>query len=348
MQYNRIIKKSFLDLTQGRGNAGEHISKILWYGIINNAIFNTLQNSLLNVFFNSGDEEDQATKKKEFDENPQLAATLDGMLDTLLKGAGGYGAVLSVLKNMSIKAYEQEINGRRDATKIAQVALTASPAMNRKMQQLEKVWSVFANSKLREQAKTKGFAWDNPAIGAAASGVSMATNIPTDRIFQKLTNLKDAIDSNNTTASRIENVLGFSRLNQGYDDREKPDVLTPKQRAEYVEYQEAIPGFTEENYMEQKSLSPKAQAKNRKTWLNIFREIKVPKDPLTTKQRAEFEEYKQAIPGFTMDNYAEQKGIVLDKEKMNDWNYYEKQIKQKAVDDVLNKKKKGLKSVLFD
>ena len=345
MQYNRIIKKSFLDLTQGRGDAKEHISKILYYGVINNALFNILQSSLFNVFL-GGSDEDQVTKEKEFDENPQLASALDGMLDTLLKGAGGYGAVLSILKNMAEKAYEQSINGRLDATKIAQTALGVSPSISRKMQQLEKLWTIFANKQLREQATTKGFAWDNPAIPAVAGGISMVANIPADRIFQKLNNYKDMLDANHSTASRIENFLGYSRLNQGYDDREKPDPFTPKQRAEYIEYQKAIPGFTEENYMEQKSLPPAAEKKNRKTWLYAFRSIKVPKDPLTTKQRAEFGEYQRELPGFTLDNYAEQKGIVLDAEKKVDWEEYERKVKQKIVDDSLSNKKPKMKSVL--
>ena len=346
MQYNRIIKKSFLDLSQGRGDAKEHVSKILYYGVINNALFNILQSALFNVFLGGDDDDDQVTKKKEFDEDPKLAMALDGMLDTLLKGAGGYGAVLAVLKNMSVKAYEQSINGRLDSTKIAQTALSVSPSMSRKMQQLNRIWEIYTNKQLREQATTKGVSFENPGIAAAAGGVSMVANIPADRIFQKLNNLKDMLDANNTTASRIENFLGYSRVNQGYDDSEAPDPLTPKQRLEYQEYQEAFPGFTIENYKEQKSLPPEAEKKNKKTWLYLFREIKVPKDPLTSVQRAEFNEYAKEFPGFTLDNYAEQKSIVLDKEKLVDWKEYETKVKQKIIDDSLKGKKPKLKSVL--
>lgn len=345
MQYNRIIKKSFLDLSQSRGSIKENVSKILYYGVINNAMFNILQTALFNMFLNNG-EEDDATKRKKFDENPQLASALDGMLDTLLKGAGGYGAILAVLKNAAVEAYEQDLNGKRDALKISQKAFSISPSISRKIGQFNKLLTIYANKQLMKQATTKGFAWDNPAIPAIASNISMVANIPADRLFQKLNNYKDMLDSNNTTASRIENFLGYSRLDQGYDDRPAPDMLTPKQRLEYEEYKKALPGFTEANYMEQKNVAPKAAKENKKTWLYIFRDIKKPKDPLTPKQRSEFIEYQKALPGFTMDNYIEQKNITVDPELATGWAHYEKLVRQKVENDALDKKKPTIKSAL--
>ena len=103
MQYNRLIKKAAQDLVNGRGDAKTHISKILYYGAIQNAIFYSLQNAMFAMLFDDDeeDDEDKNAKKKE--------RVVNGMVDGILRGAGIGGAVVSTLKNVIIRfAQEQE------------------------------------------------------------------------------------------------------------------------------------------------------------------------------------------------------------------------------------------------
>jgi hypothetical protein len=64
MQQSRIVKKSFLDLKNGRGNAKTHIAKIAYYLAIQNLMFSTLQQGLFAVLFHEEDEDDEAKKKR--------------------------------------------------------------------------------------------------------------------------------------------------------------------------------------------------------------------------------------------------------------------------------------------
>ena len=51
MQYARLIKKAASDLKNGRGDAKTNISKILYYGFVQNLIFNALQQAVFALGF---------------------------------------------------------------------------------------------------------------------------------------------------------------------------------------------------------------------------------------------------------------------------------------------------------
>ena len=85
MQYARLIKKAVLDLKNGRGDVKTNISKILYYGVLQNIIFSTLQSGLFALAFD--DEEDEELTQKL--ENKKLRA-LNTSLDSLLRGGGVY------------------------------------------------------------------------------------------------------------------------------------------------------------------------------------------------------------------------------------------------------------------
>ena len=46
MQYTRLMKKAALDIVNKRGDLKTNISKIIYYGFVQNLIFSTLQNAL--------------------------------------------------------------------------------------------------------------------------------------------------------------------------------------------------------------------------------------------------------------------------------------------------------------
>ena len=68
MQYTRLIKKAGQDLINKRGNPIEHISKIVYYGFVQNLIFSTLQNAMFALLPGFEDEEEpEFTTDKEYE-----------------------------------------------------------------------------------------------------------------------------------------------------------------------------------------------------------------------------------------------------------------------------------------
>ena len=57
MQYARIMKKSALDLINGRGDWKTNLSKILYYGLVQNLIFTAMQQALFAVAFVEDDDD---------------------------------------------------------------------------------------------------------------------------------------------------------------------------------------------------------------------------------------------------------------------------------------------------
>jgi hypothetical protein len=62
MQYARIQKRAIQDLVNGRGNAKANVSKIIYYGIVQNLLFNTLQSAIDAIGF--GDDDDDESKEE--------------------------------------------------------------------------------------------------------------------------------------------------------------------------------------------------------------------------------------------------------------------------------------------
>ena len=121
MQYFRLMKKASQDLINGRGDAGTNISKIIYYGAIQNLIFNTLQNAFFALIpgfddeeipeFKSEKERKKYYEKIELKESQKHTRILNGMVDSVLRGMGIYGAVGSTIKNTIMKYNEQEQKG---------------------------------------------------------------------------------------------------------------------------------------------------------------------------------------------------------------------------------------------
>ena len=94
-QYARLIKKAASDLKNGRGDAKTNISKIIYYGVAQNVLFSALQQALFAIAF---DDEEEEEKK-----NEKYFNIVNGMSDSILRGIGVGGAVVSVVKNTAIR-----------------------------------------------------------------------------------------------------------------------------------------------------------------------------------------------------------------------------------------------------
>ena len=218
MQYTRLIKKAALDLKNGRGDTKTNISKILYYGAIQNFIFSALQNALFSMAFD--DEEDDKEKQK-------YARVANNMADTILRGTGFYGAAVSTLKNVALEFIKQEEKGSRaDHAYTMLAAINLSPTIGSKAR---KVYGATQAVKFnRNEIATKGFHIDNPAYEAVANTVSAATNIPLDRALRDVQNARAALDKNNKTWQRVALVLGWNTWDLGIDN--KPRKLTKKNK----------------------------------------------------------------------------------------------------------------------
>tara|TARA_R110002153_G_scaffold267299_1_gene431289 strand:- start:47 stop:6322 length:6276 start_codon:yes stop_codon:yes gene_type:complete len=195
-QYARIIQRAASDLKNGRGDAKSNVSKIIYYGMIQNVIFNALQQALFALSFG-----DEAEDEKEKEKYGNIA---NGMADSLLRGIGFHGAAISTLKNVLLKIADGK--PMQDA---ALEVINLSPPVSSKIKKLKSAGRTFDWNK--KEIKEKGFALDNPAYLAIGQLTSAFTNIPLDRGIKKITNIKDALDTENDEWMRVANVLGWQK-----------------------------------------------------------------------------------------------------------------------------------------
>ena len=207
-QYARIMQRAASDLKNGRGDAKSNISKILYYGMIQNVIFNALQQALFALSF--GDEAEDEKEKQKY------GNIANGMADSLLRGIGFHGAAISTLKNAILKVAEGK--PMQDS---ALELINLSPPVSSKIRKVRSAGRTFDWNK--KEIKEKGFALDNPAYLAIGQLISATTNVPLDRGIKKLTNIKDALDTENADLMRIANILGLSKweLEWKQDKRKK-------------------------------------------------------------------------------------------------------------------------------
>lgn len=219
MQYARLTKKSFLDLINRRGDQKTNLSKLMYYTFVQNAIFSALQSALFAAFFN--DEGDDELEDREI----RIANT---MLDTVMRGSGIYGAILSTAKNVLLEIKKQNDSDRPDFTKAAVKTLDLSPPLSSKMRKLMSAGRAFSYKKTRE--KMTGYGLDNPAYYAGGQVVSAITNVPLDRAIKKADNIRVAIDEDTKMWQSIALALGYSQWDLGLMNKEKKKGLLEKRK----------------------------------------------------------------------------------------------------------------------
>ena len=220
MQYTRLMKRSIQDLINGRGDAKTHISKIMYYGAVQNIIFNALQQAMFALAFGDDEEDEEKMTEKQKKKTQRLA---HGMLDSLLRGLGVQGAVVATVKNMVIKFLEQEERGyRADHAYTLIEGLNISPPIGSKAR---KVYNATQTYKFnRDAIKEMGFDIDNPAYEAVGDLVSGTTNVPLDRVINNINNVRAAMDKNNAAWQRIATLLGWNTWNVDIPERELEKV----------------------------------------------------------------------------------------------------------------------------
>ena len=165
------------------------------------------------------EEQDEEFFKKKRDR------VLNGSLDTILRGMGVAGAVVSTIKNTAIKWAEQQGKGwgKEDNALIMEM-LQLSPPIGikaRKLSSAEKTYDY--NKKVIKEMET--FDFDNPVWGAVGNVVEATTNVPLARLHRKVTNLREASNAENEWWQRLAMALGWSQWDVGVENKEELALL---------------------------------------------------------------------------------------------------------------------------
>ena len=225
MQYTRLMKKAALDLANNRGDWKENVSKIAYYGVVQNFIFSALQSALFAMLpgFDDDDEDLTAAEldKKNAKEEQKIARVLNSMLDTVLKGSGVYGAVFSTVKNVIREYDKQEKKGFMSNHAYTVLSLfDISPPIGSKAR---KVHSAIQTRKFeKDEIEARG--WGVVADGRLDLGpnwtilgkvLSAAASVPLDRVVDELTSVSEAFDARNKAWQRIALGLGWKTWDVG-------------------------------------------------------------------------------------------------------------------------------------
>ena len=213
MQYARVQKRDVQDMVNKRAMPGKtlaesnriRIGRVAYYGFLQNMIFNTLQQGTFSLL--AGDNEDLTEKQEK-----KLVKTANGMLDSSLRGLGMAGVSVQVIKNLGIDIYDRTKKSRPEYSDAYKQLLNFSPAIKRKLSGIEQAGYPFNSKKAREKVFNMGpYNPANPAYESMAKVVSATTNVPLDRMYRKIENLKDATADDNEAWESVAMFLGWPK-----------------------------------------------------------------------------------------------------------------------------------------
>ena len=234
MQYTRLMKKAGQDLINGRGDAKTNISKIIYYGAVQNLIFSTLQSALFAFIPGFGDD-DEDPEKRQTRLDGKETRVINSMVDSLLKGSGLTGAVIATVKNTIMEYIKQEEKGfmGRHAYTIIQ-ALGISPPIGSKVR---KLYTASTAKNFNKDAMGRGadVMADgrlnlSPWYSIFGNLASATINLPLDRVVDEVTSISEALDSRNTMWQRIALGMGWKTWDVGAKN-EYHDLLKTQGKA---------------------------------------------------------------------------------------------------------------------
>ena len=216
-QMTRIMKKAILDLYYNRGDRKTNISKIIYYGAIQNILFYSLQQASMALLFGADDDEEENKNlteeqlaEKQTNLKNRKSRLLNSVLDGLLRGSGLPGAILSTVKNVIMEYYKQEAKGdwRADHGETIIQALNFSPPLG------SKAARIYKGLKGRKFEETTLDVIRNKSKIAAA-----ITNVPVDRLVTKIDNMRVAVNEPIENWKRLALIAGWDQWSLGvYDD----------------------------------------------------------------------------------------------------------------------------------
>ena len=212
MQYTRLTKKAIGDLANGRGDWKENVSRIIYYGVAQNILFGALQSGLMFMLFGDEPDEDEVDKKS--------IRVANGILDSLLRGTGIYGAAVATLKNVAMKT-AQELEkgfGKKSKEKIAVEIMNISPPIGSKLRKVMN--SVNSYDYNKDTMSKMDASFNNPAWDVGANLIEATTNVPLARVVSKARNVELALSAGLEPWQRTALMLGWSKWDIGVEDAE--------------------------------------------------------------------------------------------------------------------------------
>ena len=229
MQYTRLMKKAGQDLINGRGDWKTNVSKIAYYGAIQNFIFSALSNAVF-ALIPGFDDEDESEEDALASKENKASRILQSMLDTILRGSGLAGAVVSTLKNTIMEYYKQDAKGfTADQTYTILQLANISPPIGSK---LRKVYSAMQTKKFEKDVISErglditidGKFNLSPGWDVLGNLTSAFLNLPLDRLVQEINGVSEALDARNTQWQRIALALGWRTWGVNAKDEEE-DII---------------------------------------------------------------------------------------------------------------------------
>jgi hypothetical protein len=235
-------------LVNKRGDWKTNVSKIVYYGALQNLLFSALQAALFLPF---DDEDEEAIAKMSKDEKKaydklvkkqedKTKNILNGMLDTVLRGSGVYGALVSTIKNVGMEYQKQE--ERKNFADHAQTLLALSSISPPISSKARKLYGIHRTSKFEKDVIEKR-GWEvtsngrlnlSPKYTMVGNAVMATTNVPLDRIVEKVENISEVLDNRNTVVQRTALFLGWKEweLNVKNEENEKIKTEAKEKRKE--------------------------------------------------------------------------------------------------------------------
>jgi hypothetical protein len=210
-QYARLTKKAISDLANNRGDWKTNISKIAYYAAIQNIIFSSMQTALFAMMFDDDSDEDEINEKE--------VMALNSMVDSLLRGSGVGGAALATVKNAIMEYHKQEKKKfLADHTHTLIQLTSVSPPISSK---LRNIYSAILTTKYNKDViEDRGFAIDQPLYRVGAKVIEAGTNVPLDRVMNKISNFSQIKEDEFKTWQRIMLALGWSTWSLGLKNQE--------------------------------------------------------------------------------------------------------------------------------
>ena len=284
MQYTRLMKKAGQDLINRRGDAKTNISKIIYYGFVQNLIFSTLQNALFALLPEfDPDDEDEEKFQKVIDTKQERI--INSMVDTILRGSGLAGAVVSTLKNTINEYYRQEAKGSfmADHAYTLLQLTNVSPPIGSK---LRKVYGAIQTKNFDSDViAARGVALDSPNYEIVGNLLSAGLNIPLDRAVSEVRGITEALDNRNTSYQRIALALGWRTWDVNAKNEEHELIKTAAKAKR-----------KEEGKLKAKETRKRNAALKKQILINLSKEnIKEYKKYLTMSTKAKNEYIKKEI-----------------------------------------------------
>ena len=147
-----------------------------------------------------------------------------GALDTLLRGTGVYGAMVSTLKNTIMKYMDEKDKpyGKRELSKVALEAVQLSPPIGSKLRKI--MSAIYGHDNNKGVPVQMGADIDNPILNVIGNILEATTNVPLARAVRKAQNIEEAINGNHEMWKRVALIGGWDKWSLDIKDADVEDA----------------------------------------------------------------------------------------------------------------------------